>query len=246
MTQRWKIVIEYDGSNYYGWQRQQDLPSIQQSIEEGILAFSGEKVIVHASGRTDAGVHAYGQVAHFDMEKDFTAKEIRDAPNHHMGDQPIAILSATKVDSDFNARFDAKKRYYKYVIKNRPTAPVIGGGYYWHMRLPLDVDAMQQAANHLIGQHDFTSFRDSQCQAKSPIKTLDQLDIYQEGDDIIFEVSARSFLHHQVRNFVGTLVKVGSGSWEADSIKDILDARDRTKAGPTAPSDGLFFVSIDY
>lgn len=246
MTQRWKITIEYDGTDYFGWQRQQDLPSIQQTIEEGIFGFSSENVTVHTAGRTDAGVHALGQVAHFDIEKDYSAKEIRDATNFHMGDAPIAILSAEKVDDDFNARFDAVKRHYKYVVKNRPSAPVVGGQYYWHMRLPLDIEAMQQAASHLIGQHDFTSFRDSQCQAKSPIKTLDQLDIHKDGEDIIFTVSARSFLHHQVRNFVGTLMKIGMGSWEANSIKTILQAKDRTKAGPTAPPSGLFLTQVDY
>lgn len=246
MTQRWKIVIEYDGTDYFGWQRQRDLPSIQQSIEEGILGFSSEEAVVHTAGRTDAGVHALGQVAHFDIEKDFSAKEIRDAINHHMGYAPICLLSAEKINSEFHARFDAKKRYYKYVIKNRPSAPVVGGNYFWHMRLPLDVEAMQTAANHLLGQHDFTSFRDSQCQAKSPIKTLDSLEVYKEGEDIIFEVSALSFLHHQVRNFVGTLVKVGMGSWDADCTKEILKAKDRTKAGPTAPSSGLFLIKVDY
>ncbi len=244
--QRWKLTIEYDGTPFCGWQRQLDCPSVQQTIEEAILAYSGEEVTVHTAGRTDTGVHALGQVAHFDMPKKFTPKEIRDATNHHMGDALISILSAEKVNEEFHARFDAKKRFYKYVIKNRFAPPVIGAKYFWHVKRPLDIDAMQHAAQHLLGKHDFTSFRDSQCQAKSPIKTLEKIDISRQGEDIIFQISAISFLHHQVRNMVGTLEKVGSGSWEIDSIKDILASKDRTKAGPTAPASGLFLVKVEY
>ncbi len=247
MTQRWKITIEYDGTNFYGWQRQKDLPSIQQSIEDAIFKMSGKNITVHGSGRTDAGVHALGQVAHFDIPKDFSVKEMRDGPNHYMTDVPIKILKAEKVSNDFHARFDATTRYYKYVIKNRFAPPAIGQQYYWHVRRQnIGVDAMNQAAQYLLGKHDFTSFRDSQCQAKSPIKTLDHFDVYRQDEDIIFELSARSFLHHQVRNFVGTLLKIGFGSWQVDDIKEILKAKDRAKAGPTAPASGLFFVKVDY
>jgi tRNA pseudouridine38-40 synthase len=243
---RWKLTIEHDGRPYVGWQRQAHGASVQQEIEEAIAKFSGEAVRLHAAGRTDAGVHALGQVAHFDLERPTEAKVVREALNHYLRPQPIAIVLAEQADPHFHARMSARRRRYRYIVLNREARPALEIGRAWHVPYRLDVAAMGEGASHLIGKHDFTSFRASECQAKSPVKTLDRLDIVNDGAHLIFEVSARSFLHHQVRNMVGTLILVGRGKWLPDQVAQALAARDRTAAGPTAPPDGLYLVGVDY
>ncbi len=252
---RYKLTIEYKGSDYCGWQRQDDVPTIQQAIEEAIHGFCQQDVAVHASGRTDAGVHARGQVAHVDMgefSRVMEPFEVAKAINAFLRPQPISIVSAEIVADDFEARYHAVGKLYQYRIVNRSSFPAIEQGLVWHVKRPLDVKAMHEAAQVLVGHHDFTTFRDSQCQAKSAEKTLDRLDVkthtYDDygGQEIIFEAEARSFLHHQVRNMVGTLALVGEGKWSADDLKSALAAKDRTKGGPTAPADGLYLVRVDY
>ena len=243
---RWKLTIEHDGGPYVGWQRQAEGASVQQEIEEAIQKFSGETVRLHAAGRTDAGVHALGQIAHFDLERPSDGHTVREAINAYLRPQPITIVSAEPVDEHFHARMSARRRRYRYIILNRPARPALDIGRAWHLAYTLDIPAMRAGAAHLIGQHDFTSFRASECQAKSPIKTLDQLDIVEGGAYLNFEVSARSFLHHQVRNMVGTLALVGRGKWSPDDVAQALAARDRTAGGPTAPPDGLYLVGVDY
>jgi tRNA pseudouridine38-40 synthase len=243
---RWKLTIEYDGCPYVGWQRQARGQSIQQEIEEAIEKFSGETVRLHTAGRTDAGVHARGQVAHFDLARETDARTVREAVNAYLRPQPIAILSAEAVDPHFHARMSARNRHYRYVVLNRQARPALEIGRAWHVPYRLDVPAMRAGAALLIGQHDFSSFRASECQAKSPIKTLDRLDIVAEGETLNFEVSARSFLHHQVRNMVGTLILVGRGRWRPEQVGAALAARDRSAAGPTAPPEGLYLIAVDY
>jgi len=243
---RWKLIIEHDGRPYVGWQRQANGASVQQEIEEAITKFSGETVRLHAAGRTDAGVHALGQVAHFDLERPTEAKTVREALNHYLRPQPIAIVSAEEADPHFHARMSARRRRYRYIVLNREARPALDIGRAWHLPYKLDIAAMGEGAAHLIGKHDFTSFRASECQAKSPVKTLDRLDIVADGPNLTFEVSARSFLHHQVRNMVGTLILVGRGKWLPEQVAHALAARDRTAAGPTAPPDGLYLVGVDY
>jgi len=243
---RWKLTIEHDGRPYVGWQRQAHGQSVQQEIEEAITKFSGETVRLHAAGRTDAGVHALGQVAHFDLERPTDAKVVREALNHYLRPQPISIVSAEVADPHFHARMSARRRRYRYIVLNREARPALAIGRAWHVPYRLDVAAMGEGASHLIGQHDFTSFRATECQAKSPVKTLDRLDIVNDGANLIFEVSARSFLHHQVRTMVGTLILVGRGKWQPDQVAQALAAHDRSAAGPTAPPDGLYLVGVDY
>jgi tRNA pseudouridine38-40 synthase len=243
---RWKLTIEHDGRPYVGWQRQAHGKSVQQEIEEAITKFSGETVRLHAAGRTDAGVHALGQVAHFDLERVTEAKTVREALNHYLRPQPIAIVSAEAADPHFHARMSARRRRYRYIVLNREARPALEIGRAWHVPYRLDIAAMGEGASHLIGKHDFTSFRASECQAKSPVKTLDRLDIVNDGANLIFEVSARSFLHHQVRNMVGTLILVGRGKWLPGQVAQALAARDRAAAGPTAPPDGLYLAGVDY
>jgi tRNA pseudouridine38-40 synthase len=244
---RWKLTLEYDGGPFVGWQRQEaGLPSIQQALEDAIFAFSGEKVTVTTAGRTDAGVHAEGQVVHVDLTRDWTEKTVRDAINAHLRPNPIAVLRAEPVSDEFNARFSATLRAYRYTILNRHAPPTLEVGKVWHVVVPLDVEKMQIAARHLLGNHDFSSFRDADCQAKSPIRTLDRFDVERHGDKILFIAEARSFLHHQVRNIVGTLALVGRGRWQPDDVKRALEARDRTKAGPTAPPEGLVLTRVGY
>ncbi|HYH36791.1 MAG TPA: tRNA pseudouridine(38-40) synthase TruA [Azospirillum sp.] len=243
---RWKLTIEYDGRPFSGWQRQDNGPSVQQALEEAVHRLSGETVRVHASGRTDAGVHALGQVVHFDLEKPFPADKIRDGLNYHLRPWPVSVLAVQAVGEDFHARLTSIGRSYVYRILNRRAPPALDAGRVWHVQRPLDAEAMHAAAQVLVGRHDFTSFRAALCQAKSPLKTLDRLDVVREGEEVRVYAAARSFLHHQVRNMVGTLELVGIGKWTAADVRAALDARDRSRAGPTAPPDGLYFVEARY
>jgi tRNA pseudouridine38-40 synthase len=243
---RYKAVIEYDGSGFVGWQRQATGPSIQQSIEEAIVKFCAEKVVVHGAGRTDAGVHALGQVAHFDLVKEAPAATVRAAINFHLKPAPIVLVSVEEVGTDFNARTSARHRAYLYRIVNRRAPLAIDKGRAWHVTHRLDASAMHEAAQVLVGKHDFTTFRASLCQAKSPVKTLDRLDVMRDGDMVNVHAEARSFLHHQVRNMVGTLNLVGQGKWSAEDVRRALDARDRSAGGPTCPPDGLYLMRVGY
>jgi tRNA pseudouridine38-40 synthase len=243
---RWKLTIEYDGRPFMGWQHQPHGPSIQAEIEQAILKFSGESVRLHGAGRTDAGVHALGQVAHFDLGKETTGKTVREALNAYLRPLPISVLDAETPPAGFDARLSARRRRYLYRVLNRPARPALDIGRAWHVPYELDVEAMREATKPLLGKHDFTSFRAAECQAKSPVKTLDRLDILQDGTALDFAVAARSFLHHQVRNMVGTLMLVGRGKWNPDQVAEALAARNRSAAGPTAPPDGLYLVAVEY
>lgn len=243
---RYKLTVEYDGTDYVGWQRQDNGPSIQAELESAILAFSDETVVVHGAGRTDAGVHAEAQTAHVDIAKDVDADTVRDAMNHFLREVPVSVLRAEEVDDAFHARHAAKARHYRYRILNRRPQPALDAGRVWWVRVRLDADAMADAALELLGLHDFTSFRASLCQAKSPVKTLDRLDVSRLGEEVVVEASAQSFLHHQVRNIVGTLVMVGEGKWMRADVRAALEARARAAAGPTAPACGLCLVRVDY
>lgn len=248
-VQRWKLTIEYDGRPYSGWQRQAHIVSVQQVIEEAIEKFCQQSIRIHAAGRTDAGVHAYGQVAHFDL--DYGARSLRGfdlakALNAHLSEQAVTILKAERADEDFHARFSATNKLYLYRLLNRSARPALERGRVWHVKRPLDEALMQEAAARLLGTHDFTTFRDTACQAKTPLRTLARADIEREGDEIRFYFEGKSFLHHQVRNMVGTLALVGEGKWTPDDVIRALDARDRTKGGPTAPAEGLYLMRVDY
>jgi tRNA pseudouridine38-40 synthase len=243
---RYRILIEYDGSDFVGWQRQDHGFSVQQSLEDAIEKFCGEKVTLFGAGRTDSGVHATGQVAHFDLEKEDEPDTIRDALNFHLKPAAVVVIEAVRAADDFDARFSAKERAYRYRITNRRSPLGLGRGLSWWVPVPLDAKAMAAAAKTLIGKHDFTTFRATHCQAKSPVKTLDRLDVTRDGDVIVIEARARSFLHHQVRNLVGTLKLVGEGKWTADDVKSALEKKDRTAGGPTAPPDGLCLVEVVY
>ena len=243
---RYRIVIEYDGGPFVGWQRQANGPSVQHALEEAVRAFSGENVVVKGAGRTDAGVHALGQVAHFDLERERGTDTIRDAVNAHLRPQPITVISAEEAAADFDARFSAKRRHYLYRISDRRAPPALDRGRVWWVMQPLAADAMHEAAQALIGQHDFTTFRSAECQAKSPVKTLDRLDVSRDGNEVIVRADARSFLHNQVRSMVGALKKVGEGKWPVGAVGEALEARDRSRSGPVAPPDGLYLVAVDY
>ena len=243
---RWKIAVEYDGGPFVGWQRQDNGPSVQAALEGAIAAFSGETVTVHGAGRTDSGVHATGQTAHFDLAKESTADTVEGAVNFHLKPGPIAVLRAEAVGSDFHARFSAVKRRYLYRVLNRRAPPTLTAGRVWHVGAPLDEDAMRDAAEALIGKHDFTSFRAVACQADSPVKTLDRLIVARDGEEIRIVAEARSFLHHQVRNIVGALKLVGEEKWTRGDVEAALAARDRAQAGPTAPAAGLYLTRVDY
>jgi tRNA pseudouridine38-40 synthase len=243
---RYRLDLEYDGGPYAGFQAQARQPSVQGALERAIAAFCGEAVRVHAAGRTDAGVHATGQVAHIDLAKDWPADVVRDAVNAHLGSEPIAVTAATLVDEDFHARFSARARHYRYDILNRRAPPALERRHVWHVKKPLDAAAMHAAAQALVGQHDFTTFRDAACQAKSPIKTLDVAEVAREGEAVSLSFSARSFLHRQVRSMTGSLVEVGTGRWSAEDFKAALAARDRAACGPVAPPDGLYLIRVDY
>lgn len=238
--------MEYDGRDFVGWQRQSNGIGVQQALEEAIRKFSGETVTVFGAGRTDSGVHALAQVAHFDLARDTDADEVRDALNHHLKPAAAAILDAVPVDAGFDARRSARERVYLYRITNRRTPLTLGRGLSWWVPGKLDAGAMADAAKMLIGNHDFTSFRSIRCQAASPVRTLDILNVTRSGDIIEVEARARSFLHHQVRNLVGTLKLVGEGNWTAADVTAALEARDRTAGGPTAPAEGLYLVEVIY
>nr|WP_236646563.1 tRNA pseudouridine(38-40) synthase TruA [Aristophania vespae] len=246
---RWALRIEFDGQNYVGWQKQDHHLSVQQLLEEAASKlFGGRSVSTITAGRTDAGVHSAGLVAHMDIPADanINARSMRDGINFHLKPHPIVILDAAPVSLDWNARFSALWRRYRYTILNRPSRPTFNEGTVWHVKPPLDCEAMQKAANYLLGKHDFSSFRAAACQAKNALRTLDELTIIKQGELIFIETQARSFLHHQVRNMVGSLSLVGRGQWQPEKMKDVLLARDRCVAGPTAPASGLCFIGVGY
>jgi tRNA pseudouridine38-40 synthase len=243
---RYKLTVEYDGGPFVGWQRQGVGRSVQAAIEAAIARFVGETAIVHGAGRTDAGVHALGQVAHLDLTRDWPVDTVRDALNAHLRPDPIAILEAEIAGPEFHARFTALKRHYLYRINDRRAPLALDRGHVWHIAQKLDSVAMHRAAQALVGRHDFTTFRAADCQAKSPVKTLDRLDVSREGEEIAVRASARSFLHHQVRSMVGTLKKVGEGRWPERAVGEALAACDRGRCGPVAPAHGLYLVAVDY
>lgn len=243
---RYKLLIEYDGGPFAGWQMQTGLPTVQGVLNAAVEAFAGEKVSVQGAGRTDAGVHAVGQVAHIDLAKEWETDTVRDALTAQLRPHPVAVLAAERVPDDFDARFSARARHYVYRLVNRRADLALDRGRAWRVPRPLDAAAMHLAAQGLLGKHDFTTFRATECQAKSPLKTLDRLNVAREGDDIRVFASARSFLHHQVRSMVGSLVWVGEGRWSAKDIAAALAARDRTACGPIAPPDGLYLFRVDY
>ena len=243
---RYRLILEYDGGPFCGWQRQATDLSVQQLLEEAIAAFSGETVTAHAAGRTDAGVHALAQVVHVDLARDWDPFRIREALNYHLKPHPVAVLEATAVSTDFEARFSARARHYIYRILNRRARPALAAGQVWHVPVPLDAGLMHQAAQAVLGRHDFTTFRAAECQARSPVRTLDRLDVTRQGDMVLVTASARSFLHHQVRSMVGSLKLVGEGKWPVAAMRAALDARDRARCGPLAPPDGLYLTRVDY
>jgi len=244
--QRYKFTVEYNGTPYVGWQRQNNGLAVQQCIEEAIYKFCQTKVSLCVAGRTDAGVHALGQAFHVDLPVDLRADKIRKAINYYLENELVSIVDGEKVDESFHARFSATKRHYMYRIINRPAKLAVEKNLAWHVPLKLDTDAMQEGAKHLLGTHDFSTFRASHCQANSPVRTLDRIEIIKDGVDIRIYVEALSFLHHQVRNIVGTLYAVGLGKWTSDDVKTALDAKDRCKGGQTAPPEGLYLTKVVY
>jgi tRNA pseudouridine38-40 synthase len=243
---RFALTIEYDGGPFVGWQRQTNGISIQQRLEEAVAAIDGNKRVVHGAGRTDAGVHALGQVAHVDLSREWRVDRLRDAINAHLWPDPIAVLSARAVADEFEARFSAKMRHYRYLIFNGRPPPALARGRVWHVKRPLDAEAMHRAAQTLVGKFDFSTYRASECQARSPIRTLDRLDVCRRDDEIEILASAPSFLHHQVRSLVGSLEHVGSGKWPLEEPRHALEARDRARCGQVAPAQGLYLVAVDY
>lgn len=243
---RYKLTIEYDGRPYKGFQAQDSLPSVQGSIERAVKAFSGETLRLQAAGRTDTGVHATGQVIHIDLAREWRPEVVRDAMNAYLVPEPIAVIDAAVAEGDWHARFSATERRYIYRILNRKSPPALDRGRVWHFKKPLDAEAMHEAAQVLIGHHDFTTFRHMQCQAKSPMKTLDVARAWREGEYVLLEFASRSFLHRQVRSMTGTLGEVGIGRWSVDDVRTALTARDRTACGPVAPADGLYLTGVKY
>ena len=243
---RYRLTIEYDGQPYKGFQAQETLPSVQGSIERAVKAFSGQTLRLQAAGRTDTGVHATGQVIHIDLEREWRPEVVRDALNAHLMPEPIAIIDAQVAEGDWHARFSATERRYIYRILNRKSPPALDRGKVWHLKKPLDAEAMHDAAQVLIGNHDFTTFRHMQCQAKSPVKTMDVARVWREGEQVLLEFASRSFLHRQVRSMTGTLAEVGIGRWSASDVKAALEARDRKACGPVAPADGLYLMGVKY
>jgi len=243
---RYKLVVEYDGTPFTGWQHQTNGLSVQQAVEEAIARFAGHAVRVHCAGRTDSGVHATHQVIHVDLEKDMRSDTVRDAANYHLRPNPVAVVAAQIVPETFHARLSAIKRHYVYRILNRRAPPALDLDRVWHVAYPLDAGIMHEAAQALVGRHDFTTFRAAECQANSPVRTLDRLDVERVGSEIRIYASARSFLHHQVRSMTGTLEKAGAERWSVQDVRDALEARDRRRCGPMAPSHGLYLIGVDY
>jgi tRNA pseudouridine38-40 synthase len=243
---RFRLTVEFDGRPFMGWQRQAHGPSVQQSIEEAVLSITGDEVVLHAAGRTDAGVHARAMAAHIDLDRRITPFRLMEALNARLRPHPIAILACEMVADDWHARFSCIGRRYIYRIVNRRAPLTFEAGLAWRVAVPLDADAMHEAAQRLVGRHDFTTFRSAQCQSQSPVKTLDRLDVRRIGDAIEVEAAARSFLHHQVRSMVGCLALVGRGKWSADDLAAALAAADRSRLGLNAPPDGLYFVEARY
>ena len=243
---RYKLTIEYDGTGLVGWQRQANGLSVQEALESAFERFCGEQLTVFGAGRTDAGVHALAQVAHVDLAREADPDVIRSAINHHLRPHAISVIEAMPAPPGFDARLSARSRRYLYRILNRRAPPALERGRVWHVAPPLNPAAMQEGARHLVGHHDFSTFRDSLCQAKSPVKTLDVLDVTTDGEEIHIAARARSFLHHQVRNMAGTLKLVGLGQWCPEDVATALAARDRRAGGPTAPAEGLALVGVEY
>lgn len=245
---RYRLDIEYDGAAYSGWQRQAELPTVQAAIEAATLAFSGETIVLRGAGRTDAGVHATGQVAHFDIEREWPDDTVRDALNARlkMAGDAVSILAAARAPESFDSRFSAVGRHYLYRILNRRAPAALDRGKVWWVPKMLDAEAMHEAAQPLLGKHDFTTFRSTQCQASSPVRSLDRLDVTRSGDMIEIRASARSFLHNQVRSMVGSLKRVGEGGWQVGDVKAALEARDRAACAGIAPPDGLYLTKVDY
>jgi tRNA pseudouridine38-40 synthase len=244
---RYRLLIEYDGRPYKGFQLQaDDIPSVQASLERAIKAFVGERCTLYVAGRTDTGVHAAGQVAHFEHQRVFRPQVVRDAINAHLAPEPIAVIEAEVAPDDFHARFSATGRRYLYRILNRRAPPALDQGRVWHVKKHLDHAAMQAAAQRLVGRHDFTTFRDMQCQASSPVKTLDLVRVWREGEEVLLEFASRSFLHRQVRSMVGSLVEVGAGRWSGDQLQAALEAKDRRRCGQVAPAQGLYLTAVAY
>jgi tRNA pseudouridine38-40 synthase len=243
---RYKLTIEYDGTPYIGWQIQGEGRSVQGRLAEAVESFSGEDFVPRGAGRTDAGVHALGQVAHIDLSRDWPADTVREALNAHLRPDPIVVLAAEQVGEDFDARFSATARRYLYRIVNRRARPALDRDRAWHVIRPLDADLMHEAARALLGRHDFTTFRSAQCQARSALKTLDALSVSRVGEEVHITASARSFLHHQVRSIVGSLKLVGEGRWRVRDMADALEARDRARCGALAPARGLYLVRVEY
>jgi tRNA pseudouridine38-40 synthase len=243
---RYKLTLEYDGGPFVGWQAQANGPSVQAALQAAVQAFSGEAVTVSGAGRTDTGVHASGQVAHLDLARDWSARTVREAINAHLWPQAVSVLEAEVVPDDFHARFSATGRRYLFRILDRRAPPALLRGRVWHVRKALDAEAMAEAARALVGRHDFTTFRDAGCQAESPVRTLDRLEVTREGEEIHLRYAARSFLHRQVRSLTGTLAEVGAGRWTAADVRRALEARDRAACGPVAPPDGLYLTEVVY
>ncbi len=243
---RFRVTVEYDGGPFVGWQRQDNGLSVQQVMEEALHRLTGKPVRVQGAGRTDAGVHALGQVAHFDLQRDWLPYKIRDGMNFHMKPHPVAILEAAAVEADFHARFSAIQRHYLYRILNRRAPPAVLRGRVWHVPVPLDHEAMHEAAQALAGLHDFTTFRASRCQAKNPVRDINEISVIRRGEEIHLRVSARAFLHNQIRSIAGSLKLVGEGRWPTERIAQALAARDRKACGPVAPPEGLYLTQVDY
>lgn len=243
---RFKLTLEYDGAPFFGWQRLSEGPSVQGALEDAMFKLTGAHCDVVGAGRTDSGVHALGQIAHVDIDRTWSPDRVRDAINAHVRPHPIAVLKADEVAEDFHARFDAVRRIYRYRVINRRAPLTLDRGRAWRVPRKLDIPAMQAAAACLIGQHDFTTFRDTRCRAKNPVRTLERCEILRAGEDIHFWCEARAFLHRQVRSMVGTLIEVGYGKLSAQDVADALNAADRTRCGPVAPADGLCLMRVDY
>ena len=243
---RYKLTIEYDGAPFAGWQRQDNAPSVQEELEKAAQKLDQSIVTVQGAGRTDSGVHALGQVAHIDLTKDLAEDKVRDALNYHLKPNPVAVLQAERVSDDFHARFSATQRHYLYRIIDRRVPLTLDRGQVWRVPRALDAAAMHKAAQFLVGTHDFTTFRDAQCQAESPVKSIDKVAVARYGEEVQLTIEARSFLHRQVRSITGSLVEVGFGKWSPQDFKAALDAADRSRCGPVAPPDGLYLTAVDY